>query len=253
MPKKLRTILPQSVKSLLVEMSFQETQLSTGTGFIVVDSDYTVLVTNRHNVTGRHQQTGQPISSHGGVPDRITVWHNSANGLGHWHKETYALYDSNNHPLWKEHPVLGSRADFVALTITPNPLARIYPYSVGDPEIDILVSPGETLSVIGFPFGLTGGGRLAIWATGFMATEADFDYDNLPVFLIDCRSRQGQSGSPVVASRIGGGVKLRNGNTSFYSDPVSSFLGIYSGRINEQSDLGMVWKRSAIAELIASL
>jgi hypothetical protein len=30
-------------------------------------------------------------------------------------------------------------------------------------------------------------------------------------------------------------------------------LGVYSGRINEQSDLGMVWKLSAIRELVASL
>lgn len=28
------------------------------------------------------------------------------------------------------------------------------------------------------------------------------------------------------------------------------FIGIYSGRINEQSDIGLVWKVSAIRELI---
>lgn len=57
-----------------------------------------------------------------------------------------------------------------------------------------------------FPFGLAGGGSLAIWATGLMATEPEIDYNNQPTFLIDCRARPGQSVSAVIAHRNGGMV-----------------------------------------------
>jgi hypothetical protein len=109
------------------------------------------------------------------------------------------------------------------------------------------------VSVIGFPFGLAGGGALAIWATGFMATEHVIDYNNLPTFLIDCRARQGQSGSAVVAHRNGGIVGMEDGSSAAFAGPVTRFLGIYSGRINEQSDLGIVWKASAIKELVDTI
>lgn len=104
-----------------------------------------------------------------------------------------------------------------------------------------------------FPFGLDGGGLLAIWATGFMATDPEVDYNNQPTFLIDCRARPGQSGSAVIAHRNGGMVALEGGGTAAFSGPVTRFLGIYSGRINEQSDLGIVWKASSIKELLDSI
>ncbi len=34
---------------------------------------------------------------------------------------------------------------------------------------------------------------------------------------------------------------------------VSNFLGIYSGRLSEDSDIGMVWKATAIRELLESI
>ncbi|MGX9116843.1 trypsin-like peptidase domain-containing protein [Mesorhizobium sp. BHbsci] len=212
-----------------------------------------VLITNRHNFTGRDQNTGQPIWTHGGIPNRIGVWHNSFNGLGKWHRETYPLLDIEEKPLWNEHPTLGANADVVALRLTLNPLSVVRAYSLASPTLELLVMPGDPLSVIGFPFGLSAGSHFAIWATGFLATELDVDYDHRPIFLVDCRARQGQSGSPVVASRSGGMVPLMNGDTAAFSGPVANLLGIYSGRINEQSDLGIVWKKSVIAELVAAL
>jgi len=83
-----------------------------------------------------------------------------------------------------------------------------------------------------------------------MASEPDINFGNLPVFLIDCRSRQGQSGSAVIAYRRGGMVAMANGGSAAFGGPVYKFLGIYSGRINQESDLGIVWKASAIKELI---
>ena len=34
---------------------------------------------------------------------------------------------------------------------------------------------------------------------------------------------------------------------------ITKFAGIYSGRIHKDSDIGMVWKRSAILELIEAI
>ena len=128
-----------------------------------------------------------------------------------------------------------------------------YPYSLGVGDPAIACGPADAVSVVGFPFGLRAGGSLAVWATGFVASEPDIDYNSLPVFLIDCRARPGQSGSPVIAYRSAGTVGMADGSAAVFSSPVTRFLGIYSGRINDQSDIGMVWKAAAIKELVASI
>jgi hypothetical protein len=92
-----------------------------------------------------------------------------------------------------------------------------------------------------------------VWATGFVASEPAVNYNDLPVFLIDCRSRPGQSGSAVIAYRSGGMVALEDGSSAVYNGPVTRFLGVYSGRVNEQSDLGFVWKAQALSELVDSI
>ena len=102
------------------------------------------------------------------------------------------------------------------------------------------------LSVVGFPFGERNGGSFAVWATGFVATEPDIDHGGKPVFLIDCRSRHGQSGSPVILHH---GYHAKAANSIGFQVS-SELLGIYSGRINEQSDIGIVWKSSVIVELL---
>jgi hypothetical protein len=92
---------------------------------------------------------------------------------------------------------------------------------------------------------------LAVWATGFVASDPDLNYNQLPVMLIDCRTRPGQSGSPVIAFRRGN-FNAGQGVMGITAGPIQKFIGIYSGRIHKDSDIGMVWKVSAIQELINS-
>jgi hypothetical protein len=245
----MQQIEKQSVQSLLLEALFGTTVLSTATGFVVVGKSGPLLITNRHVVTGRHQDTNLPISSHGGVPDRLRIWHNALS-LGDWVAVEEDLY-VDGHPRWYEHPSLQGKMDVVALPLKAVSGTQLYPYDLHNPGDDLLVGPSAPVSVIGFPFGLTGGGKFAIWATGSMAIEPSADYSNLPVSLIDCRSRQGQSGSPVIAFRRGG-ASFVNGSTSL-GGTFSRLLGVYSGRINKESDLGMVWKVSAVADLVDSI
>jgi hypothetical protein len=245
-------IAQPSIMSLFVQMRFRGQPLGTGTCFLVNAKSGPALITNRHIVTGRHQDTEQPLSSTGGIPDELMIVQNRQNQPGTWFSVVEPLYLGSS-PRWVEHPQLGARADFVALPLINVTDVGVYPYDPAAPGIDLALAPAEVVSVIGFPFGLAVGGAAAIWATGFVATEPEVEYNGLPVFLIDCRGRPGQSGSAVIAYRNGGMVALRDGGAAAYNGPVWRFLGIYSGRVNLESDLGFVWKATAIAELIRSM
>ena len=250
-PQAQIRIAEPSVKSLILELRYNGQALSTGTGFVANSATGPVLITNRHIVTGRHQETNQPLSRTGGVPNEMRIMHNRENQLGHWVSVIETLYNGNKH-LWIEHPTLGARADFVALPLTQTDDVQLYPYTLGIGDPAILVTPGEVISIVGFPFGITARGCLAVWATGFMATDHDINYGDLPIFLVDCRSRPGQSGSAVIAHRTGGAVSTEQG-VQVGGGEMTRFLGVYSGRINAESDLGFVWKATAIQELVNNI
>lgn len=241
-----------SVRSLLIEMRVNGNLLSSGTGFVVESRCGPVLITNRHNVTGRRQDNGKILSASGGIPDTLRIVHNRAEKLGEWVVREEALF-SDGRPLWHEHPTLGAQADFVGLPLKNIHDTSLFTYNVSESEPPIRCRPAQTVSVVGFPFGIQGGGSLAVWATGFIATEPDVNYNNLPVFLIDCRSRPGQSGSAVIVYGNGAMFEMKDGGSALMGGEVIKLLGVYSGRINDQSDLGIVWKASAVAELVANM
>lgn len=253
--EQLNQIAKPSAQSLLLQMRFNGQQLSTGTGFVAPSTIGPLLITNRHNVTGRRQDNNEPISKTGGIPNEIVIFHNLKGHLGRWQSKVETLYSDpdNEKRRWIEHPSLGSRADFVALPLTQLDGVELYPYDPASPGEDMKIAPAEAISVIGFPFGITAGGLFPVWATGFIASEPVVDFNDLPIQLIDCRSRQGQSGSPVLAYRSGGLVAMADGSSAAYDGPVSKLIGIYSGRISAESDIGIVWKTSAILELINSI
>lgn len=248
----MQKIATPSVQSLLIEMQFDGQPLATGTGFVVTTSKGSYLITNRHNVTGRKQDTDELLSTTGGIPNKIKILHNRLGQLGFWIWKEEALYFENNQR-WIEHPVLGPKADFVAIPLSDLADVQLIPYDVINSGVDIFVGPSDSVSVVGFPFGMSAGGAFAIWATGFLASEPLVNYNYLPIQLIDCRSRPGQSGSPVIAYRSGGMVAMADGSSSAFNGPVFKLIGIYSGRINKESDIGIVWRTSAIGELVKTL
>jgi hypothetical protein len=143
--------------------------------------------------------------------------------------------------------------DAVALPLRELSDVQLYPYSLGIGDPAIVCGPADPVSVVGFPFGLQAGGSLAVWATGFVASEPHIDFNGLPLLLVDCRTRPGQSGSAVISYRSGGMVALENGSAAAFTGPVTRFLGLYGGRINAQSDLELVWKAKALKELVDSV
>lgn len=243
-----------SAQSLMIEMrwsgaSEDQPALATGTGFVVVHEDRHYLITNRHNFTGR-DAAGKIRSDRGLAPDQVRIRHNSVTGTGRWIKTTEQLLDVDESPMWLEHPTFGEKVDVVALRLSSSIWAKYYPYDVNEPTNGLFYGPSSAVSVVGFPFSRHVEG-LAIWTQGFVASDPDIDYEKLPRFLIDARTRPGQSGSPVIIYRQPGDAIARRDLTIFFSTGSEvELLGVYSGRINNDSDLGFVWKTSAIAEVL---
>ncbi len=246
----MATIAQPSTMSLFLEMQFDGHTLATGTSFLVRRAGRVYLVTNRHNLRGRRNDNDQPLHPMGALPDAVVVHHNAAGRLGMWFTRTERLYDDADQPLWLEHPRLDGQVDAVALPLTDLNGVAVYDYDPWSPGAPLFVGVSDAVSIPGFPFGHRAGGNLAIWVQGAIASEPGVDLDNLPLLMIDSRTWPGSSGSPVIIYRSGGMVALDDGSTAAYNGPVWRFLGIYSGRISAESDLGHVWKAPAIAEII---
>ncbi|MCW8140370.1 MAG: trypsin-like peptidase domain-containing protein, partial [Planctomycetota bacterium] len=253
-----------SVMSLFIELRSKGERMGTGTGFVALaPNGRPVLLTNWHNVTGRHPETWKLRDPEGRMPDALHIMHfskevkESNQSSLHWIARVEPLYDGPGKPRWIEHPTHKEKVDAVALPLTQLSEVTLLPYRVDQSTARasgmIRCGPADVVSVVGFPFGETGGGALAVWATGFVATEPVMNWRDLPCFLVDCRARPGQSGSAVIAFRGGGAVTLEDGSTALMAGPTWRLLGIYSGRINEQSDLGIVWKTSALQEILAAV
>ncbi len=251
-----------TAKSLYIEMFFGDTKLSSGTAILVANNreSHCALVTNRHNVTGRNQETGKCLNKYAAEPDTIAIhFHKNVESFeevgNEWKVVKLPLFREDKTPYWFEHPELGEKADIVALNLSWGSDISKYPYYLETDldKVNLVLSPAENVSVIGFPFGLSSHGKLPIWATGFMAQELSLITPENPVFLIDCRTRQGQSGSPVIAFRPSGYRHLKEGKvvSSLSANKAWEFLGVYSGRVNSESDLGKVWHVSAVKELLA--
>ena len=238
-----------SAVSRYIRMYFGQTPLASGTCFFVMSTDGPVLVTNRHNFTGRDNITGRTLHREGGIPDHAVVTLQGPEEV-HYHID---LVDHTNPeaPSWIEHPTLGAKADIVALPVKE--MANI----IGETNSVLLDNVsnwhrwdvGSELQVIGYPYGQIGG-LFPIWSKGFIASEPDVDIAGLPIFLIDCKSRVGQSGSPVWARFRKGDVIMHKGQDYQAKQTMNYFLGVYSGRLRGDSDLGLVWKRSCIEELV---
>ena len=233
------TLARPSGASLFLELHQAGSPIGTATGFLVERASKRYLVTNRHVMRG----TGTP-------PDRIVVAQHVAGRLGQWQLREERLFSHDGEPQWLEHPQRAADIDVAALPLANDAGIEVYGYDPWAPGPGLKAGVSEPLHIIGFPFGRTGGGYFGIWVRGFIATEPALDWENLPRFLIDSRTRSGQSGSPVIAYSSGGAVPMADGSLGFMSGPVEQFFGVYSGRINSESDLGIVWKAQVVREVI---
>jgi hypothetical protein len=75
-----------------------EERMAAATGFIVEYESIYYLITNWHVVSGRRSDDGQPMAPHGGLPDKIEIWHNhiGAVNLISWVPTIERLVDDND-------------------------------------------------------------------------------------------------------------------------------------------------------------
>jgi hypothetical protein len=242
---------PLSVQSLLLAVFSQGQVLGTATGFVIEKHGKYYLVTNWHVVADRRPDTDAPMDPQGRYPDEIRILHNEKGHLGTWVWRSEKLVNEKNEYLWIEHPK-GRAVDIVFLPLSNLDDVQIYPANLELRNSPISIVPTAEVSIIGFPFGKTETAGLPIWKSGTVASDPDIDYDQSPQFLVDCTGRPGMSGSPVYARRIGsyptegGGLTISTGTTD-------KFLGIYAGSIDDRSEIGRVWKASAIMTIYDAL
>lgn len=253
-----------TLKTVYLEVFFNEIKLSTATGFILRESEKYYLVTNRHVVTGRNAFTNECIKKEtGAIPNSLIVHLNfliTENKKKRFWANPFniPLYDELDNIKWLELPKerkvdigiidLTNMINTVILNLK-NMLnasnVQIFSYNYKDLNIEHK-KVGQEVNVVGYPFGLTTitNGYFPAFTRGTISSEWDLNL-NVPLdeecknrilanaFLIDARTRMGQSGSPVITF-----------------DKSHYLLGVYSGRVDKESDLGYVWKSELIKEII---
>lgn len=240
---------PLSVRPLYLLQISSNQVLGTATGFVVEKDKKYYLITNWHVVSGRNPQSDAILHPEGKTPDTILIWHHGKQ-LGTWVRKQETLFDKKGSRRWIEHKN-GRAIDVVALpleVVTDD--MTIYTLDLSLANVDMVPEVAMPISVIGFPVGLTSAGFFPIWKTGHIASEPTLDYHGEPLFLIDATTRGGMSGSPVVL-RMAGGYKKKDGGTVMSSSGYKTlFLGIYSGRLPDDSEIGRVWRPRLITEII---
>ena len=244
---------PLSTSSLLIELYDNSKKLGIATGFIIEWENKHYLITNWHVVTGRNSHTGEITNSSGNIPNLLRIWHHYER-LGIWKAFEEQLYHNNKKPRWLEHPQ-GRNVDVIALPIEKKDEDIIfYPLDLSLADTDMLPEIAMAVSIIGFPNGMTGGAKLPIWKTGYIASEPELDYNGEPCFLIDATTKGGMSGSPVIVSLFSGYRNKSKG--SWIIGQGTLFLGVYSGRKLRKSEewpleeIGVVWKARVINEIL---
>ena len=247
-----------------IELKFNDIGLGIGTAFFYFHGNKSYLLTNWHNVTGRHPETGEVQHKELAVPNKlilqIPIDHALENELPEgeskvgWVSKEMNLYDDDV-PVWFEHPQFGRQVDAVAIPVGMNG-CMLKAANAKELDLDCLVlRPSLDVFVLGYPRGLTGGANFPVWKRGSIASEPQVDLDKLPKMYIDTATREGMSGAPVYAQDKGYVVpEGKTGPKDAIFGECRSFIGIYSGRVGADDDfkaqLGIVWKEAAIIQII---
>lgn len=243
-----------SFAAFQIVLKFNDVELATGTAFFAGAGKRILLVTNKHNVLGRNISTGECLDKkNAAIPNTMSVLipitSKKDEGFicSHWQWYHIPLFvgPDQSRPAWVEHP--DPEVDLVGFKFCPPEVTVMnLVLPVDGPELPLHVC--TRVNVIGYPFGLSTD-NFPIWSTGYTASEPAIDVNGKPLMYIDCRTRPGQSGSPVIRLFHPGETVTVEGKTYMAKQLQVFLLGIYSGRINQESDIGMVWKKRAIAEL----
>ncbi|MDX1870690.1 hypothetical protein SBI67_01025 [Mycolicibacterium sp. 120266] len=255
--------------------------LAHGSAFAYECDGQTYLVTARHNLTGRHWQTNVYLGEYEVSPTHLQItlltkppaegWQLQPTGDDARTASTafrarqflISLIGEDWAPLWKQHPVHGGDVDVAVQAINFDDDDLIYPWKYPVEETDPRatkwsnLAPAQDVFVVGYPYALSTGPLFPLWIRGTVASDTHFgvvvDGKQLPLILVDARTRTGQSGSVVIRHIPQGAVVPTMGNSiGITQRPQSQVVGVYSGRTSDESDLGYVWPIAEVEEICRS-
>jgi hypothetical protein len=241
-------------------MWYSQISLGIGTAFFYRRGTKSYIVTNWHNIMGRDPATGQPRSDDGVVPNRVTAVLfppvAMTEGAAHLRGGGPRLFESEVEH-WFMHPD-GQAIDIAGCELPED--AEVYCLNDRDFEPDPHVTVGLEAFIIGYPRGIRSAGIFPIWKRASIASEPALTFDKQPCLLLDSATREGMSGSPVLA-RVISREDDRNltgpfgSNTPIILQKGLAFLGMYSGRIGVkdafEAQIGKVWLPGCIDEMLA--
>jgi hypothetical protein len=238
---------PLSATSLYLKLLVNGHDLGNASGFVVRHAGRHFLVTNWHVLAGYHPETDQPLSKTCGLPDEVRIAFLLKGGVA-WQFRRHALLHPDGAPMWTEHR-LGKEVDIACLELKDiHPAVQVMPLDLDLANVDLLVYPGMPVHVIGHPLALRPNVLLGVWKTGHIASDPDYPYKGHAAFLIDATTREGMSGSPVVARVLG--ARMTSKGFQIGVGLTTRLLGIYSSRLPKDAELGCVWKPSLIREVL---
>lgn len=278
-------------------MRRETTLLSIGSGVLYRRNENYYIVTAWHNLTGRHSETLRPISLTMGVPNNLVAsiaqLFQTPQGRGSGRIPFIIPIEDSTNAKYFVHPLGWPRIDVAVIPIDPyetydcdfrtidGPISAkmtmmgetdggigqvIQPIqdcigSFGRIAIqaDKLIYPGDELFVLGYPRGITDYSLEPIWKRATVASDPQSGWNKESKFIIDCASREGMSGAPVISFSKTGRIQV--GGMVHIGDGPSAFLqGIYVGRVIDSSSraedrffeaqIGTVWKQAVIDEII---
>lgn len=241
----------ESYSTTQVTLKFDSEVLSTATGFVWRYDSEVYLVTNWHNVAGRNALSGKCLSRTLAIPNYLEANIHSLDdpATGAVLKGTEVFrWEVGEQSSWLEHP-RSCEIDVMLLPLGEYETLKFIPINYLEPA-GYALEVASDVFILGYPLGI-GVADTPIWKRGTIASEPNFDIDELPKMLVDTTSSKGMSGSPVIIRQTSG----RIGN-SFVHDtkPSTRLIGIYSGRVSPSGDLdaqlGVVWKASVLEEIV---
>ena len=188
-----------------LECTAKNGSVSTGTGFffsfqLAGDENIPLIVTNKHVI--KDSVTGTFVLTKLDSNDEPLLGSHEKIQLGNFEN------------LWVQHP--DPNVDIAVfpiaglLTSARKQNISFFYKSLGDsyiPTQEMLENLGgiEDITMIGYPNGIWDKkNNMPIVRRGITATSPKYDYESLPIFVIDCACFPGSSGSPVLLFNQGG-------------------------------------------------
>ena len=263
-----------------IQMCDMQGGFSLGTAFFYECEGETVIITNWHNLIGKHPQIGAALDamrSPSYIRAKWPVVDDSVpkvEGAKQFYFQAQKIeIEDESGPLWFEHPELGSVCDVVAIPVhKPTDWPSFIQEAANKiDETSVPIEPGLKVTVIGFPQGMRTGPGLPVMKTGFLSSMPGYDVRlggkfsdiggmkdgvQVPAMLLDVHTIPGMSGSPVFGEYTG----FWNPDDLSTSEVTGSsmlgtsriFLGCYSSRVaelEERSGLGVCHQRDTIERI----